>query len=120
MTMENNMRKEEWQPDTRLNDPEEEPIKACFDFGSRKILDDGKLRFEFIIRMDVGDISFRGFRYDPETDELLLPSYRAGQGWQQYVKLDGPILDGLREKAKELGQELAETEPVEGKVVGVE
>ena len=111
------MSKEEWQIDARLNDPEEEPIKACFDFGSHKLLDDGKLRFEFIIRTDVGDITFRGFRYDPDTDQLLLPSYRAGNGWQQYVKLDGPILDGLRQKAKELGQELAETEPVEGEVV---
>ena len=38
----------------------------------------------------------------------------------EYVKLDGPILDGLREKAKELGQELAATEPVEEEVVGGE
>ncbi len=111
------MGKEEWQPDTRLNDPEGKTVGALFDFGSRKILDDGKLRFEFIIRTDVGDITFRGWRYDPETDQLLLPSYRAGQGWQQYVKLDGPILDGLRQKVKELGQELAETEQVEGEVV---
>ncbi len=110
----------DWQIDSRLLDPEDEPVKACFDFGSRKILDDGKLRFEFIIRTDVGDITFRGFRYDPDTDQLLLPSYRAGQGWQRYVKLDGPILDGLCQKAKELGQELAETEPVEGEVVGAE
>ena len=111
------MSKEEWQPDTRLNDPEGKTVGALFDFGSRKILDDGKLRFEFIIRTEVGDITFRGFRYDTETDQLLLPSYRAGQGWQQYVRLDGPILDGLREKAKELGQELAKTEPVEAEVV---
>ena len=111
------MSKEEWQPDTRLNNLEGKTVGALFDFGSRKILDDGKLRFEFIIRTEVGDITFRGWRYDPETDELLLPSYRAGQGWQQYVKLDGPILDGLREKAKELEQELEETEQVEGEVV---
>ena len=108
----------EWKVDSRLLGTENGQLKACFDFGSRKILDDGKLRFEFIIRTDVGDITFRGWRYDPETDQLLLPSYRAGQGWQRYVKLDGPILDGLRQKAKELGQELAETEPVEGEVVG--
>lgn len=100
------MSKEEWQIDTRLLDPEEEQVKSMFDIGSHKILDDGKLRFEFIFRTEVGDITFRGFRYDPETDELLLPSYRAGKGWQQYVRLDGPILDGLREKAKELEQEL--------------
>jgi len=100
------MSKEEWQIDARLTDPEGKTVGALFDFGSRKILDDGKLRFEFIIRTEVGDITFRGWRYDPETDELLLPSYRAGQGWQQYVKLDGPILDGLREKAKELASEL--------------
>ena len=111
------MSNKEWQIDTRLNDSEEEPAKAIFDIGSHKILGDGKLRFEIVIRTDVGDITFRGWRYDPETNELLLPSYRAGQGWQQYVKLDGPILDGLRQKAKELGQELAETEPVEGEVV---
>ncbi len=108
----------EWQIDARLLGSNNGQLKACFDFGSRKMLDDGKLRFEFIIRTDVGDITFRGFRYDPETDELLLPSYRAGKGWQPLVKLDGPILDGLRQKAKELGQELAETEPVEGEVVG--
>ena len=111
------MGKEEWQIDSRLLDPKEEPARAIFDVGSHKILDDGKLRFEFTIRTDVGDITFRGFRYDPETDQLLLPSYRAGQGWQRYVKLDGPILDGLRQKANELGQELAETEQVEGEVV---
>ena len=111
------MSNKEWKIDARLNEPEEEPIKACLDFGSRKILDDGKLRFEFIIRTEVGDITFRGFRYDPEADELLLPSYHVGQGWQQYVRLDGPILDGLRQKAKELGQKLAETEPVEAEVV---
>ena len=68
----------------------------------------------------LGDFTLRGFRYDLETDQLLLPSYRAGKGWQQLVKLDGPILDGLRQKAKELGQELAETEPVEGEAVGAE
>ncbi len=111
------MTNKEWQPDTRLNDPEKEPVKACFDIGSHKILGDGKLRFEFVIRTDVGDITFRGWRYDPETNELLLPSYRAGQGWQRYVKLEGPILDGLCEKAKELGQQLAEREPVEGEIV---
>ena len=107
----------EWKIDSRLLDPEEEPVRAMFDIGLHKILDDGKLRFEFIFRTEVGDITFRAWRYDPETDELLLPSYRAGQGWQRYVKLEGPILDGLREKAKELGQELAETEPVEAEVV---
>lgn len=111
------MSNKEWEIDSRLLDSGNEPVKACFDFGSRKILDDGKLRFEFIIRTDVGDISLRGFRYDSETDQLLLPSYRAGKGWQPLVKLDGPILDGLRQKAKELGQELAETEQVEGEVV---
>lgn len=107
----------EWQIDSRLLDSGNGQLKACFDFGSRKILDDGKLRFEFIVRTEIGDITYRGFRYDPDTDQLLLPSYRAGQGWQRYVKLEGPILDGLREKAKELGQELAETEPVEAEVV---
>ena len=104
------MSKEEWQIDTRLNDPEEEPARAIFDIGSYKILGDGKLRFEFIIRTDVGDITFRGWRYDSGTDQLLLPSYRAGQGWQRYVKLEGPILDGLREKAKQLASELLQAQ----------
>ena len=103
----------EWQPREDL-----EPIPMQFDLGNHKILDDGKLRFEFIIYTAEGDITFRGFRYDPDTDQLLLPSYRAGQGWQRYVKLDGPILDEIRERAKELGQELTETEPVEGEIVG--
>ncbi len=100
------MSKEEWQPDTRLTDPEKEPVKTCFDFGSRQILDDGKLRFEFIIRTCVGDFTLRGFRFDPTTDQLLLPSYRAGKGWQPLVKLDGPIIDGLKDKAKQLISEL--------------
>ena len=100
------MSKEEWQIDARLNDPEEEPIKACFDFGSHKLLDDGKLRFEFIIRTEIGDVTYRGLRYDPVTDQLLLPSYRAGQGWQRYMKIDGELYEGLREKAKELFSEL--------------
>ena len=111
------MSSKEWQPDTRLNDPEGKTVGALFDFGSRKLLDDGKLRFEFVIRTEVGDITFRGFRYDPDTDQLLLPSYRAGQGWQRLVKLEGPILDGLRQKAKELFNELVEAEPVEAEAV---
>ena len=109
----------EWKVDARLLDPGEEPAKAIFDIGSHKILGDGKLRFEFTIRTDVGDFTLRGFRYDSETDQLLLPSFRAGKGWQQLVKLDGPILDGLREKAKELFNELVEAEPVEAEAVEV-
>ncbi len=107
------MSKEEWQIDRRLKDLEEEPIKACFDFGSRKILDDGKLRFEFIVRTEIGDITYRGIRYDPVTDKLLLPSYRAGGGWQPYMKIDGELYEGLQEKAKELFRELLEPLPDE-------
>jgi hypothetical protein len=103
----------QWEIDARLLDPEEEPIKACFDFGSRKILDDGKLRFEFIVRTEIGDIAYRGLRYDPATDQLLLPSYRAGKGYQQYMRIDGELYEGLREKAKELFNELVEVEPAE-------
>ncbi len=100
------MSKEEWQPDTRLNDPEGKTVGALFDFGSRKILDDGKLRFELIIKTELGDFSLRGIRYDPDTDQLLLPSFRAGKGWQPLVKLAGPIIDGLKDKAKQLISEL--------------
>jgi hypothetical protein len=67
----------EWKISERLLDSGNGQLKACFDFGSRKMLDDGKLRFEFIIRTEIGDVTYRGLRYDPATDQLLLPSYRA-------------------------------------------
>ncbi len=56
------MSKEEWQIDARLTDPEGKTVGALFDFGSRKILDDGKLRFEFIIKTELGDFALRGIR----------------------------------------------------------
>ncbi len=59
------MSKEEWQVDSRLLGTGNGQLKACFDFGSRKILDDGKLRFEFIVRTEIGDITYRGLKYDP-------------------------------------------------------
>ncbi len=111
------MSNKEWQIDTRLLDPNNGQLKACFDFGSRKILDDGKLRFSFIVRTEIGDVTYRGLRYDPATDQLLLPSYRAGQGWQRYMKIEGELYEGLRRKAKELFNELVEADPVEAEVV---
>ena len=110
------MSNKEWQIDSRLNDPEGKTVGALFDFGSRKILDDGKLRFEFIIRTEIGDVTYRGLRYDPATDQLLLPSYRAGKGWQQYMKIDGELYEGLREKAKELFSELLPEEQLQEEV----
>ncbi len=100
------MSNREWKIDSRLLDPNNGQLKACFDFGSRKMLGDGKLRFELIIKTELGDFSLRGIRYDPDTDQLLLPSFRAGKGWQPLVKLDGPIIDGLKDKAKQLISEL--------------
>ena len=107
------MGNKEWKIDSRLLDPSNGQLKACFDFGSKKILPDGKLRFEFIVRTEIGDVAYRGLRYDPVTDKLLLPSYRMRQGWQPYMKIDGELYEGLREKAKELFNELVEAEPVE-------
>ncbi len=111
------MSNKEWQIDTRLLDSGNGQVKACFDFGSRRILNDGKLRFEFIIRTQIGDITYRGLRYDPTTDQLLLPSYRVGGGWQPYMKIDGELYEGLQRKAKELFNELVEADPVEAEVV---
>ena len=101
----------EWKINERLLGTGNGQLKSCFDFNSQKILDDGKLRFSFIVRTEIGDISYRGLRYDPVTDKLLLPSYRAGGGWQPYMKIDGELYEGLREKAKELFNELVEIEP---------
>ena len=95
----------EWQPREDL-----EPIPMQFDLGNHKILDDGKLRFEFIVYTAEGDITIRGFRYDPDTDEILFPSYRAGNGYQPYIKIEGPLLDELHERIQQLALELAETE----------
>ena len=53
-----------WEIDERLLDSGNGQLKACFDFGSKKILDDGKLRFELILRTEVGDFTLRGLRYD--------------------------------------------------------
>jgi len=97
----------EWQPREDL-----EPIPMQFDLGNHKILDDGKLRFEFIIYTAEGDITIRGFRYDPDTDEILFPSYRAGNGYQPYIKIEGPLLDELHERIQQLALDLAETEQV--------
>ena len=98
----------EWEINARLLGPNDGQLKACFDFGSRKILSDGKLRFEFFVRTEIGDIAYRGLRYDPVTEQLLLPSYRAGGGWQPYMKIEGELYEGLREKAKRLLNELLE------------
>ena len=112
----------EWKINERLLNSNNGQLKACFDFGARKILSDGKLRFEFIVRTEIGDITYRGLRYDPVTDKLLLPSYRAGGGWQPYMKIDGELYEGLKEKAKRLFNELVEKEiakPVEAEAVEV-
>ena len=98
----------EWKINERLLGIGNGQLKACFDFGSRKMLDDGKLRFSFIVRTEIGDIVYRGLKYDPATDKLLLPSYRMGGGYQQYMKLDGELREGLKEKAKQLFNELLE------------
>lgn len=103
----------QWEIDARLLGSGNGQLKACFGFGSKKILSDGKLRFELIIKTELGDFALRGIRYDPDTDQLLLPSFRAGKGWQPLVKLDGPIIDGLKDKAKQLISELAESGLVE-------
>lgn len=107
------MSNKEWQIDSRLLGTGNGQLKSCFDFSSCKMLEDGKLRFSFIVRTEIGDIDYRGLRYDPATDQLLLPSYRAGKGWQQYMRIDGELYDGLREKAKELFNELLEPLPDE-------
>ena len=112
------MSNKEWQIDSRLLDSEDGHLKARFDFGSKKILSDGKLRFEFIVRTEIGDITYRGLRFDPVTEQLLLPSYRVGGGWQPYMKIDGELYEGLQRKAKELFNELVEAEPVEAEAVG--
>ena len=103
----------EWQIDERLLGPNSEHLKACFDFGSQKICSDGKLRFSFIVRTEIGDVTYRGLRYDPDTDKLLLPSYRMKQGWQPYMKIDGELYEELREKAKELFNVLLDPLPDE-------
>ena len=109
----------EWQVDSRLLGTGNGQLKACFDFGSHKILDDGKLRFEFIIRTEIGDVTYRGLRYDPATDKLLLPSYRMKKGWQPYMKIEGELYEGLQRKAKELFNELVEAEPADAEAVEV-
>ncbi len=96
----------QWEVDARLLGNGNGQLKACFDFDSSKLLDDGKLRFSFVVRTEIGDVTYRGLRYDPVTEQLLLPSYRAGKGWQQYMKIDGELYEGLRQKAKQLASEL--------------
>ena len=103
----------EWQVDSRLLGTGNGQLKSCLDFDSQKILDDGKMRFSFIVRTEIGDVAYRGLRYDPVTDKLLLPSYRAGGGWQPYMKINGELYEGLREKAKQLFNELLNPLPDE-------
>ena len=103
----------EWQIDTRLLGTNGDHLKGCFDFDSQKICSDGKLRFSFIIRTEIGDVTYRGLRYDPDTNKLLLPSYRMKQGWQPYMKIEGELYEGLRDKAKQLLSELLEPLPDE-------
>ena len=109
------MNKDDWTPDNELNDPNIEPAKAIFGIGSHKVLNDGTIRFDFVVNTDAGDILLKGFRLDPSEGRLMPPCFRVGGGYQPIVRLQGPI----EEMVLEMAQEMVEAEPVEAEAVEV-
>ncbi len=103
------MSKEDWTPDNELNDPNIEPAKAIFGIGSHKVLNDGTIRFDFVVNTDAGDITLKGFRFNISEGTILAPSFRVGGGYQPIVRLRGPI----ETMVLEMAQEMVEAESVE-------
>ena len=76
---------------------------VTFEIGAHKVLPSGFLRFELIIPLDKGHISIDGFRYDPDKDEILMPSFRGSKGgYLPIVRLGGPWTDDLHEQVRKL------------------
>ena len=103
----------QWQKQEWFSDSEQVSAQCFFGVGNPKVLDDGVVRFDLTIYTDIGDLVLKGFRYDSKETKLMPPYYRAGQGWQQQVRLQGPV----EEMVLEMAQEMVEAEPVEAEVV---
>ncbi len=109
------MGKNSWTKKGWFDDAEQVSARCFFGVGNPKVLDDGVVRFDLTIYTDIGDLVLKGFRYDAKEAKLMPPYYRAGQGWQQQVRLQGPI----EEMVLEMAQEMVEAEPVEAEAVEV-
>lgn len=107
------MSNKEWKAADWFEESEQEPAKLFFDVGNHKVLDDGVIRFDLILFTDTGDITIKGFRYNPSEEKLMPPCYKVGGGWQALVVLKGP----LEEMVQEMAQEMVEAEPVEAEAV---
>ncbi len=105
------MGKNSWTKKGWFDDAEQVSAQCFFGVGNSKVLDDGVVRFDLTIYSDIGDLVLKGFRYDPKETKLMPPYYRAGQGWQQQVHLQGPI----EEMVLEMAQEMVEAEVVEAR-----
>ena len=67
------------------------------------VLEDERLRLEFALSTPEGNIVVRGFRYLPETDELLAPAFRGRRGgYLKTIVVDGEIADRMHQEAREL------------------
>ncbi len=109
------MGKNSWTKKGWFDDAEQVSAQCFFGVGNQKVLDDGVVRFDLTIYTDIGDLVLKGFRYDPKEAKLMPPYFRAGQGWQQQVRLHGPI----EEMVLEMAQEMVEAKPVEAEAVEV-
>ena len=107
--------KKQWKPASWFNDAEQVSAQCFFGVGNPKVLGNGDVRFDLTIYTDIGDLVLKGFRYDAKEAKLMPPYYRAGQGWQQQVRLQGPI----EEMVLEMAQEMVEAKPVEAEAVEV-
>lgn len=90
-----------WYPDPRIEDG------ALFEIGQHKSLDDGSTRFELLIHTLDGDLLIKGFRFHPDTGEVLPPAYRMNGGFQPLVTISGPLAAQVVEEIK---KQIASTE----------
>ncbi len=107
------MGKNSWTKREWFDDAEQVSAQCFFGVGNPKVLDNGVVRFDLTIYTDIGDLVLKGFRFDAKETRLIPPLYRAGKGWQQQVRLQGPV----EEMVLEMAQEMVEAEPVEAEVV---
>ena len=67
------------------------------------LLEDERLRLTFTLSTADGEIVVSGFRYSPETDELLPPSFVGRRGGRlRTVEVHGELADRMHEEAREL------------------
>lgn len=95
------MSNKEWKAASWFEDSEQEAARCFFDVGNHRVLDDETVRFDLTIYTDTGDITLKGFRFDPSEGKMMPPCFRVGGGYQPIVRLQGPIEELVQEMAQE-------------------